>query len=144
MEIVSSCNHRYTPILRESSLSLSLSLSLYLGAYRFECALRQGKRNIGTGGTDRTWKIRVFFSSLILPALRPRLRIRETVLFADITVRFSDAVRRHSELELRQKSGPPTTIHRCTSRSLCELVPRYPNVDLHRYCTRAGKEIVVL
>jgi len=93
MEIVSSCNHRYTPDTeweRKRKRERERERKNSLGAYRFECAPRQGKRNIGT--RDQTWEIRVFF----LPVAQQH-RIRETVLLADVTVRFSDAACRCNE-----------------------------------------------
>lgn len=98
MEIVSSCNHRYIPDIeweRKNSL----------GAYRFECAPRQGKRNIGT--RDQTCKS-VFFPpispiSLSLLPLAQQRRIRETVLLAEVTVRFPDALYRDKNLDLQPR-----------------------------------------
>lgn len=105
MEIVSSCNHRYTPDTqrarekeRENSLSAFIDSSVPLGKVRGTSVLAD---------YDRSWKIRVFFPPLADLSLTPvaqQLRIRETVLPADITVRFSDAAVPRLETKIRISS----------------------------------------
>lgn len=148
MEIVSSCNHRYTARDAERENSL--------GAYRFECAPRQGKRCTSVPATIGLGRYASFFACFlplclaldplsILPLLCPRHRIRETVLSAAaVTVRFSDTARSFTAQEsaagrgdiLRQKFVPRSIrIHRFSSvraGSLRGLVPRSPNVDFRR------------
>lgn len=109
MEIVSSRNHRYTPDTESERSSL--------GAYRFECTPRQGKRNIGTRHTIGFRRYASFLPSLSIPTsdlttVTPAPPYpRNGPLRRRYTVRFSP-MRRWSPLQRvevgGQKFGPPT------------------------------------
>lgn len=117
MEIVSSCNHRYTPILCRRALSALIDSSVPRGKVRGTSvpAVRSDLQDTRLFSPPSPRNL--------IPVARPAPPyICETVFLADVTVRFSDAARRCNKSQSEEKSGPPTTIHRCTSRSLRELV----------------------
>jgi hypothetical protein len=131
MEIVSSRNHRYTPIPeRENSL----------GAYRFECAPRQGKRNIGIPVVyDRTRKIHVFFSSFSNPCRRSDHRYARASVSAKRsslpTLPF-DSPSRCRGTKIRTSNRE---IHRCSFRSHSANLFRDRQMLIYTVITRGNK-----
>jgi len=122
-----------SPLYLSRELSLSLSLSLFFSVFHsalIDLSMPRGKvRGTSVPAVPIGLGRYVFLSADFIPVAPPypwNGPLRQH--YRSILWRYSP-----QRVKSKQKFRPPTTIHRYTSRSLCELVPRSPNVDLHRF-----------